>query len=215
MDLKNQFLNILFPPRCPGCGCTVSRHGDWCPNCFNRLWQPRLIDGSRRQRQLDGCYCLMQYRGAMRRILQALKYDRAFRYEAACHTVLQRVPWAERLQDVDVVMPVPLAAEKELNRTFNQSTVIFRAWAETRWPWCDGLLRLRETQAQWRLTRAEREANSKKAFAVKETVSVDGRTILLVDDIYTTGATLQSCAAALKCRGAVAVYGLVMASNAK
>ena len=76
------------------------------------------------------------------------------------------------------------------------------------------LQRLRPTKVQWQLRRDERTENVHDAFAVKETIDVDKKHILLVDDIFTTGATLEACAHALKQKGAASVTGLVIASGA-
>ena len=74
--------------------------------------------------------------------------------------------------------------------------------------------RLRPTKVQWQLRRDERTENVHDAFAVKETIDVGKKHILLVDDIFTTGATLEACAHALKQKGAASVTGLVIASGA-
>ena len=109
---------------------------------------------------------------------------------------------------------MPLAPEKLQRRGFNQAEALFRDWASARWNWCDALQRLRPTKVQWQLRRDERTENVHDAFAVKETIDVDKKHILLVDDIFTTGATLEACAHALKQKGAASVTGLVIASGA-
>ena len=85
----NWLHTILFPPRCPGCGRSVSSHGTWCSLCFQSVWHPRLVNGSRRN-HLDGCYALTDYRGHMRRILQQIKYER--KTTEACLYLLSRFP---------------------------------------------------------------------------------------------------------------------------
>jgi ComF family protein len=104
--------------------------------------------------------------------------------------------------------------KKLQRRGFNQAEALFRDWASARWTWCDALQRLRPTKVQWQLRRDERTENVHDAFAVKETIDVDKKHILLVDDIFTTGATLEACAHALKQKGAASVTGLVIASGA-
>lgn len=204
--------DILFPPRCPGCGTSVAAHGDWCPACFTSIWHPRLLNGSRRQ--LDGCYSLTDYRGPIRRVLQRLKFEQKLSYEAACQYLLARFPWPEELKAAQLVVPVPLSQERLRKRGYNQSEIIFRPWAETFSVWTDALQRLRETEAQWTLDKREREANLKRAFSIVYGCPVRGRHILLVDDIYTTGATMEECARALKKGGAASVKGVVIASGA-
>ncbi len=212
--LQNIFLQLLYPAHCPGCGQTVPRQGQWCPMCWQRVWHPRKLNHSQAIRFLDGCYCLVDYRGAVRHVLHDLKYKKAKRQAAACQSFLWQFPWMTRLQQIDTVVPVPLALEKMQERGFNQTELIFRSWAETHWQWADGLQRVRCTAAQWQLSRNERSSNVKRAFEVKGSFSARKKHILLVDDIYTTGMTMESCAKALKEKGAASVTGLVIASSA-
>lgn len=215
MNWKERLWQLLYPAYCPGCGTSVSRHGQWCGPCLGSIWNPRRINRSREITHLDGCYCLADYRGAMRHILHRIKYNGDLKYDKACQTLLYQFPWMKRLSAIDMVMPVPLFPEKEKSRGFNQAALIFQPWAETYWPWCDGLQRVRMTEAQWQLARQERKSNVKRAFEVKDSVSVSGKHILVVDDIYTTGITLDACARALKEKKAASVTGLVIASGAR
>ena len=207
-------LQLLYPPHCPGCGTSVDTQGQWCSVCWNRIWQTRKLNRSQAIWHLDGCYCLTMYQGGIRRVLHDLKYHKTKRQAAACQSFLWRFPWMQRLAQTDVVMPVPLAPEKEKKRGFNQAELIFRTWAESYWQWGDGLQRIRCTDAQWQLSRKERSGNVKRAFEVKGSFSARQKHILLVDDIYTTGMTMEACAKALKEKGAASVTGLVIASGA-
>lgn len=211
--MTNWLHTFLYPPRCPGCGRPVKRHGTWCSLCFQSVWHPRIIDGSRRN-HLDGCYALTDYRGCIRRVLQQIKYERKFQYEAACLYLLSRFPWMRDIQ-LDIAVPVPLSLIRLQKRGYNQSEFIFRSWAETFTVWSDALQRRRATQSQWTLSRPERAKNVADGFSVKYGVRIQGKSILLVDDIYTTGATMESCAHALKKIGAARVTGLVIASGAR
>ncbi len=166
--LQDVFLQLLYPAHCPGCGQTVPRQGQWCPACWNRVWHPRKLNHSQAIRFLDGCYCLVDYRGAVRHVLHDLKYNGAKRQAAACQSFLRQFPWMPRLKQTDVVMPVPLAPEKYKERGFNQTELIFRPWAETCWQWADGLQRIRHTDAQWQLSRQERSTNVKRGCRTKQ-----------------------------------------------
>jgi ComF family protein len=150
----------------------------------------------------------------MRRVLHRIKYDKALRYAASCRYVLDRFPWPERLAHIDYVVPVPLSPEKEAQRGFNQAELIFRPWAEQHWLWYDALQRVRPTTAQWQLRRQDRAENVNDVMELRPAGSVAGRQVLLVDDIYTTGATMEACARVLKRKKAAGVTGLVIASGA-
>ncbi len=210
---KEIMLRLLYPPRCPGCGASVKDHGVWCSSCFQAVWRPRMLSGSRTA-YLDGCYCLCDYGGSIRHIIHSLKYDGALQYENACRYLLEQFPWPERLSGLNGVVPVPLAPDKERMRGFNQAEIIFKKWAESILPWEDVLQRVRSTPSQWQLERGKRTENVSRAFEVKGSAHVAGKHMLLVDDIFTTGATMNACALALKQKGAAGVTGLVLASGA-
>ena len=109
---------------------------------------------------------------------------------------------------IDVVMPVPLHPRRERQRGYNQSALLAVALAKrlNRRADCRTLLRTRDTEHQARLSGDDRKNNLKDAFAVKRPEWVRGRTILLVDDVMTTGATLSHCARPLLRAGASRVW---------
>lgn len=212
--LKQFLLNLLYPPQCPLCRTSVRQQGEWCPACVSVYIQPRQLQLPKTMKGLGACYSLMSYTGPVRRMLHQLKYDGKTSYSAACQYGLRHFAWQDILPQLDIVVPVPLSPAKEKARGFNQTDLIFKPWATTYWPWVQPLERVRETAAQWQLSKEKRAQNLHRAFAVKEGYTVMGKRVLLVDDIFTTGATLDNCAIALREKGAAAVTGLVLASDA-
>lgn len=213
------FLNtMLYPPRCPGCNGLLRPQQHWCHAC-KRKWG----DGRRLQRQgnirfLDAIYCVASYRGPVGKGLRDLKYGAHSGQDDPWRELLSSFPWTKRLQTYHGVVPVPLAWEKKEIRGFNQTEILFRSWARhMELPWLDILQRVRPTAGQYALTSQERYDNIKNAFAIKGNCAsmVKGRHIIVVDDIYTTGATLDGCARVLKKHGAAMITGLVMASDAR
>lgn len=75
MSLITQLFNLLYPPRCPSCGAMVAHDGGWCPACLAAIWHPRRINKTPAVRHLSACYCLTDYRGAMRHVLHDIKYN--------------------------------------------------------------------------------------------------------------------------------------------
>jgi len=147
------------------------------------------------------------HRGTGPRIVHALKYRG---WHAIAREMAERISRLRWPLDVDeergAVLPVPLAPSRERERGFNQSERLARALAE-RWglpAWCDVLERARATQTQTRLTPEERLANVSGAFRVRECARQTLRNahVVLVDDVVTTAATLNACAAALIAGGA-------------
>lgn len=116
------------------------------------------------------------------------------------------------IDDVELWVPVPLHCTRRWLRGYNQSYLLARAQANARSNLSTVLKRTRRTRPQpVAATRAARARNVAGAFAVRRPESVNGKTVCLVDDIKTTGATLAECARELKAAGAVRVYGLVLA----
>ena len=117
--------------------------------------------------------------------------------------------------DVDLLVPVPLHPRKEKMRGYNQSLCIAQGIAEvTKLPVSVGnLVRIRYTETQTRKSHLERQENVKNVFAVRDAGAFEGKHIVIVDDVITTGATTASCvvtvAAACRCRISVVSLGFV------
>lgn len=110
------------------------------------------------------------------------------------------------------VVPVPLYPRRERERGYNQASIIGRLLADKlRLPFApDALKRVRATRQQARLSRSERAENVRGAFVSRQPPPEN---VILVDDVFTTGATMAECAAALKANGAARVFGFVLAKG--
>jgi ComF family protein len=147
------------------------------------------------------------YDGALKAIVHALKYDR--RSTIARHLAARmRAAGADVLAGADAVIPVPLHRSRERARGFNQARELARHLDVTM---LDALARVRKTAAQADLPAAKRERNVRGAFAISDRVMVKGLVVVLVDDVSTTGATLNACAAPLLDAGAIEVRALTAA----
>ncbi len=155
------------------------------------------------------CYCYRQVSGAIFR----LKYEGRAEYADWMGGEMTR-----RLQEefgethLDALVPVPVSAEKERKRGYNQATLLAKVIGENMGiPMREEfLVRLTDTTAMKGMSAAQRRVNLKKAFTAPSD-DVKSKTIMLVDDIYTTGTTVDACAAALKEAGAAAVYFVTLA----
>jgi ComF family protein len=152
------------------------------------------------------------YEGVIRSAIQAFKYEGQTRLDDFLSRALVN-PLSSRPLTVDVVLPVPLSAQRLGSRGFNQAEILARPLAEaTGWPLEGGLLvRARDTQPQVELPHRARRRNVEGAFSVACPDAVVGRRVLLIDDVCTTGATLEACAVPLLDAGAAGVWGLVIA----
>jgi len=189
----------ITPPLCDRCGGPLPRADGRCGNCPD---EPSAVVRAR---------AIGEYEGSLREIIHALKY--------AGRISLAR-PLAERmrrrardlLNDVDCVVPVPLHWRREYHRGFNQAHEIARRLGP---PVVKALRRRRATRPQVELPADRRRANVTGAFVIRASrfrnAAVRGKTVLLVDDVSTTGATLEACAQALQESGASEVFALTAA----
>lgn len=210
-------LDLLYPPKCPGCRAGVTEHGAWCGVCADAVKDRRQIALTEHKlTAIDACHTLYDYEGSLKRVMHDMKFRQAARYGKHLAWLLERGAVELSFPAPHGVIPVPLHAGRLAERGFNQTELIFKDWAAKRGlEWLDVLVRTRQTQPQWELNLAGRKANIRGAFSVARPAAIAGRNLLLVDDIFTTGLTLNECAKELKKAGAKQVYCLTLASNAR
>lgn len=186
-------LQLPEPPFCPRCG----RPG-WAIECPDCLTEPLYA--------LDGRRSAYPYAQTAQRLVSALKYQSvAMAAEALADGMAAIAP-----AGMDMIVPVPLHSRRRRHRGYNQAEVLGRALAcRMGLPVVDAVVRNRSTRTQTELSRTERAQNVSGAFS--PLLDVAGRSILLVDDVLTTGATAEACAAALKEGGAKRVLLLTAA----
>jgi len=143
-----------------------------------------------------------------------------FKHADQTHNIRAFLPWLKMagegmLEEADAIIPVPLHRWRLMKRRYNQAAIMaYALQKETGVPALhDALLRTRATQSQGHLSFNERRKNVKKAFAVNEKYAdqVKGKTVIVIDDVYTTGATIKECTKVLKASGASRVHILTLA----
>ncbi|MFN8527264.1 MAG: ComF family protein [Anaerolineae bacterium] len=204
-------LDLLYPPRCAGCGQVDTV---LCPNCravLDAISSPLVLPALS---PLRGLMATGTHAGLLRRVVKSFKFtsDRSTAHALAA-PLAERLLWALQHSrwTVDLIVPLPLHKDRQRDRGYNQSQILALALAQrTGISASDrAVIRWRPTRSQVGLSRAERRKNVQDAFRADPTL-VSGRVILLVDDVCTTGATLTACAASLIDAGAEAVYGLTV-----
>jgi ComF family protein len=235
--LGRSALDALLPPRCLVCGATVGTAGALCAGCWSRM----TVLGSPccaccgypfeyGQAGSDGetlCGACLRERPVYARARAALRYDDASRGLIIAFKHADRTDaapalgrWlahagAELLQDADLVAPVPLHRWRLFRRRYNQAALLASHVARVSGkPHCADLLtRKRATASQGRMGVTQRRENVAGAFAVtpRHRIRLEGRRVLLIDDVLTTGATAGACARALLAGGAAAVDLLTLA----
>jgi ComF family protein len=223
--LRQAALELVFPARCVGCGrggaflcdaCTSLLAPATPPRC-PRCWQPGAegrpcLECQAAPPAFDGLRAAFVYQGLARELVQALKYRGMTALAAPMCSFLAELVREQRLV-ADAVVPVPLSGLRRRTRGYNQAEVLAGGLArELHLPLRRrALRRRRHTPAQARSAGAEeRRRNVAGAFAA-DGKAVAGRLVLLVDDVATTGATLDACAAALRQAGARSVWAVTFA----
>jgi ComF family protein len=208
--LVNQALSSLFEPPCAACRRPLAHplNGAVCDDCWTRLrLAPRLVDQLHGDRGVDWACAVDRYEGRMKEIIHALKYDHR-RSIARPLGELMRITGARLLKDADVVVPVPLHPRREYQRGFNQAEDLALQLGP---PMARLLARTKNTRSQIELPADERHHNVQDAFAHRPSAIVVPRIVVLVDDVSTTGATLDACARVLKNAGVKEVRALTAA----
>ena len=213
-------LELIYPSRagCVGCGSGVGQDEPWlCGECRQRMQELRVTSDMQPEHGLvTASSHAYFYRAPADGAVRALKYRSltALSREMAADMALCLSPVC---RDSDVMIPVPMHPRRQRRRGFNHAELLARELSGTVGiPVENALARVRNDRQQARLSRQERLRNLEGAFAVRG--DVRGRRALLVDDVYTTGATAENCARALLEAGAdrvcVVTYA-ISSANAK
>ena len=227
--LASASLELLFPSRCVGCDREGQLLCQSCrdalpylptPHCL-RCAQP-IDHGNTCQRCLDsplaidGIYAPLLMEGAVREAVHRLKYNNLRALAPLLGGILAESLRSERVP-AQVLVPVPLHRRRERQRGHNQSYLLAReAGKRLGIPVApQALARLENTPPQAKSTGAEeRRANVRGAFGCPHPDEVAGMAVAVVDDVCTTGATLEACAVALREAGAASVWGVALAREA-
>lgn len=234
-DIIDVAINQIFPLQCVACNVYGSA---LCPSCAQTVdpMPPTicLTCGRPEIRQIATCFSCHQLEMALgeppllfsrsatlftspiREAVHGLKYEK--RTELAeplaryLFAVFQGYPWSDLYMLIDAVVPVPLHPQRLEERGYNQAELLAEQFCNyVKLPCMPTLLqRSHHTESQVGKNIAQRQQNVGNAF--QATVSLHGLTVLLVDDVYTTGSTLQACAIALKNAGVAQVYALALAT---
>lgn len=222
----NALLDAVYPVRCPICGDIVRRRGrDICPQCEKKLVYVEepfclkcgkpLID---EREYCDDCLAKRHYYDEGRAVLlydeHTSKSIYAFKYNSRCEyarfygrVICERLGRKIKFWNPDVIIPVPIHKSKLKKRGYNQAALIAKELSKSLNILYDDtiLIRKNSTKVQKNLSAKDREINLKKAFIVRKN-SVELKSVLVVDDIYTTGSTIDAIAQCLKGAGIGEVY---------
>lgn len=225
-------LNLIMPPRCYMCGKLVGEKSALCPKCFAKVTflskqgcpvcgRPYVF-GNESDIMCENC---KRHLPKVKRLRAAFSYDTYSRelvlpFKHADRTdmtpflgELMIKAGKDLIQNADVIIAVPLHRRRLIKRKYNQAALLahYIAKKEQKKYLANTLLRIVNTKSQGHDNRKQRKENVKGAFGVKNPSRIKGKKVLIIDDVYTTGATLNECADTLYKNGAKRVEGLVLA----
>ena len=234
-NIKEFFLELLFPSFCLGCkkegvllcqDCKATleiSEYNYCLCSQNPLRLPAFLGTCSRctGRKLSGLYFALPYkeRFLTRKLIYQFKYEPYLKNLSKVlagvlleHFVLAKNASAN-IWENSVLIPVPLQIKKQKDRGYNQAQEIAKELGQTlNVPFIfDNLAKIKTTAPQMELSAKERQGNLVGAFAIKNPAQIAGKKVFLVDDVYTTGSTMEECARILKEAGAKSVRGIAIA----
>lgn len=228
--------NIILPPRCGLCGGAVQTNHALCGTCWEQLViinppQCGICAEPLPQNIEDGQICaaciatppnydqhltMFDYHSSVRKLITRYKfYNGLYLRPLMLQWMLQKIsPLAD---DIDMVIPVPLHWRRIIKRTYHHTALLAKPIAkDIGAEYAPNLLkRVKHTPPQVGLTRKRRQKNMIGAFKTPKPNLLKNQTILLIDDVMTTGATIESCSKILRKAGADRVIILTLAKNTK
>lgn len=223
-EILNKIFDFFLPRICPSCNQKLKTSEQIiCDKCFDKL---KLTPESLIEEEYQKKFAQKKYIKAfhpvfifekdkeIQHLIHSLKYNRHFRVGIYFGKIIGNQT-KDKISHwkVDLIIPVPLHPVKKTERGFNQSEFIAKGISlETGINWNKKIIKRKKyTETQTHLTAEERQSNVKNAFIVRDKKSVEGKNLLLVDDVITTGSTISECAHQLVLAGAKNIYATSIA----
>ncbi len=215
-SLFTRLCKQLFTCRCLNCAIQVSTEHTLCSKCWNQLHFIAYEQALTTQYDAVRTISILRYKGIAAQLIKRFKYCDDIRLAPFFTNLLYNAA-KNYLEGLDIILPVPLHKEKLQLRKYNQIAILAKYLAKKteKMYLLNALIKKQDSASQSRLTRAERLYNLKDCFSVREDMRhhLYGASILLIDDVYTTGATANECAKALLTIGSSSVLVLTLAKT--
>ncbi|HOP11579.1 MAG TPA: phosphoribosyltransferase family protein [Oscillospiraceae bacterium] len=209
----DRLISAFFPHKCIFCG-KVCADLDYCGQCHPPFMKRRDMEfAGRRVPNADGFFAPFFYIKGVKKAVRDLKFNRKRQNAVILGEMMAHCCLGSDFGPVDFVTCIPQSEHSRRIREYNQSRLLAERIADVLgFPFCETMICLRHSTEQKQLTAAERAANIFGSFQLKHSVSVKKRSILLVDDVMTTGSTLSEATRVLKSAGAKEVFAVCAAS---
>lgn len=206
-------LDLIYPPTCGICGKINKKH--LCKKCEIKIkpYQINKIE-TVRNRYFDYQIKILKYEDTIRTKIIDYKFnEKSYLYKTFAKIILNNKKICSFLKKYDIIIHVPMYTKKKLMRGYNQTELIVRELAKKLQILGvkNNLIKIKDTAKQSTLTKEQRKLNIKNAFKIKNAEEINGKKIILFDDIYTTGSTVNECSKVLKRAGAEEITVITLA----
>lgn len=206
-NVFSDVLDLVYPNICQGCGESLLKHERYiCTNCLFSV--PRTKFHRKRQNlvselffgkinfEFATAFCYFHKKGVLQNMIHSLKYKGVKEVGEVLGKEFATDLSKSMFENIDVIVPVPLHPKRERQRGYNQSEWIGIGLAEVLGKELDTttIIRKVHTETQTKKNKEERWDNVKDIFKITDTKALENKHVLVIDDVITTGATIESCA---------------------
>jgi ComF family protein len=223
--ILNSLISYVYPLKCIFCGkiLGINEEVEICPKCIDKIDFLHNNDTLPRtdfypSQFCDGVFCLFEYSGFIRESIIKYKFfDKESFYRVFGSLLAKRIENYYKTYGIDAIVSVPLHKNRLRERGYNQSSLLVNEISKALniKDISSSLIRIKDTKKQSLLDRENRKENINNAFKIVKNEEIYLKKIIIIDDILTTGSTLEECAKVLKQAGAELVLAAVVASGRK
>lgn len=200
MNFINSALDYFFPPICGMCGEINENY--ICNNCYENIKKiKKCVINEYNNRNFSKHLYIFRYEGIIRNKIIEYKFeDKGYLYKMFAKIILSYKKTCNFIKKYDVIIPVPISKKRKKKRGYNQSELVANELAQklNQDIWTDIIIKKKDNKPQSELNKLERIKNVEDIYEINKPIEVKNKKVLLLDDIYTTGSTVNEIARKLK-----------------
>lgn len=200
MNFINSALDYFFPPICGMCGEINENY--ICNNCYENIKKiKKCVINEYNNRNFSKHLYIFRYEGIIRNKIIEYKFeDKGYLYKMFAKIILSNKKTCNFIKKYDVIIPVPISKKRKKKRGYNQSELVANELAQklNQDIWTDIIIKKKDNKPQSELNKLERIKNVEDIYEINKPIEVKNKKVLLLDDIYTTGSTVNEIARKLK-----------------
>lgn len=200
MNFINSALDYFFPPICGMCGEINENY--ICNNCYENIKKiKKCVINEYNNRNFSKHLYIFKYEGIIRNKIIEYKFeDKGYLYKMFAKIILSDKKTCNFIKKYDVIIPVPISKKRKKKRGYNQSELVANELAQKLKQdiWTDIIIKKKDNKPQSELNKLERIKNVEDIYEINKPIEVKNKKVLLLDDIYTTGSTVNEIARKLK-----------------